>query len=272
MEIVKLGRNKLQIWHGSIDFWIQCVGTIIFGIGMFLAVAFSRLFPLHSLFFIAVGCGIGLGFLFLIHADQSLVSYCHFNRAKGTVEISRKFKIFQKSFVKIPLIEIASVELKTIQIQYQWLTLSLFNMSNIKFQWHNSNPVAAVLGFFTGKIILYQIALISQVGNEIPITCYETDVFRSKRKLVEQIAALLDSPSSQPQQKRDRAIAQWKRAIEIDNNNAEAHYQLGLALYRHKQRQEASIHLKRSRDLLAMQGDENKSARVQEELWQMGLE
>lgn len=279
MEIVKPGRDRLQIWHGSIDFWLQTFWAIII-IGIFFGLGFSGVAPGSLLLFILVGCFILFAYFFLLFADQSLVSYCQFNRASGMVEIRRRIKIYQKSLIKIPLKEINSAELRTIQIQYQWFTLNPFDLSNIKFKWHNSNPVAAVLGFFTGQIVLYRLVLISQIGNEIPITCYETDVFKSKRKLVEQITVFLDTaqPQSQnivalePQEKINRAIAQWKLAIETDKNNAEAHYQFGLALYRNKQRQEASLHLKQARDLFTAQGNEKKSARVQEELWQMGLE
>lgn len=296
MEIVKPTRTKLQFWHGSLDFWIQFLGLIFFGIGSFwVFIANPAPFDSISIWFFIVPI-VGFLYLFGFHADQSLVSYGCFNRTSGFLELHRRKVLFDRDFQKIPLDEIDSVQFNTTIIEYQLFTLNLFSTRNIKFEWHNSNPVAAFLGFFTGKITLYQVSLISHRVGQIHLTCSETDILRSKRKLVKQISAWLErhrhqpqlarpisitsSPSQQTQQnraceaieERDREIDKWQLAVDTDPNNAEAHYQLGIALYRNKKRQEASFHLKRARDLLTALGDRQKAAQIQDYLWQFGLD
>jgi hypothetical protein len=286
MEIVKPSSKKLEIWHFSLDFWIQFSGSVLF-ILVFLGFAlFKR--SLGELAFWIVG-SVGWSFaLGIFYADQSLMSYCCFNRALGSLKINRRKRVFERHFQNISFAEIRAIDVHSSVIEHQWFTLNPFNARNMAFDWHNSNPIVAFIGFFTGRITIYQVILLTKYGEQIPLTCYETDIFRSKRKLVEQISNLLEgsqrqpppapspappeSPSQLQQQKRDREIEKWKQVINAEANNAEAHYQLGIALYRNKQRQEAGVSLKRARDLFAAGGNTQKAAQIQEYLWQSGLE
>lgn len=74
------------------------------------------------------------------------------------------------------------------------------------------------------------------------------------------------------QEALEQEIAIWQKAICVNPNNAEAHYHLGMAFYRHHQRQEATESLQNAIHLFKTQGNSHKAAEVQNFLWQLGLE
>jgi tetratricopeptide (TPR) repeat protein len=74
------------------------------------------------------------------------------------------------------------------------------------------------------------------------------------------------------QSKLDKEVATWQEAIRLNPNNADAHYQLGLALYRQDKRKEASTHLQLAKELFNAEGNSQKANQVQGLLWEWGLE
>lgn len=288
MEIVKPTPTKMQVWHFSIDYWVQSSIALVASIGIILLFASTPLNPVVDFLIIVAIVGFNYYYFCIFLADQSIISYCCIKKTEGVLELRRRKLLFQQDAIEIPLVEISSIQLDEMVINYSWFSLSLFNTRNARFEWHNTNPVAAIIGFFTGKIKLYQVYFVTNRIQKISLTCYETDVLRSKRKLLDRISSLLDkyhrqsqsirtpsatssSPSTQSQN-REKEIEKWQLAIAEDANNAEAHYRLGLALYRNKQQQEASFHLKQARDLYAQQNNNNKATEIQAYLWQSGLD
>ncbi|MBD2576249.1 tetratricopeptide repeat protein [Oscillatoria sp. FACHB-1406] len=124
----------------------------------------------------------------------------------------------------------------------------------------------------------YSIVLLLKSGERIWLTTYETEMLKGKRRVVEYIAKQLKKlESSLPKestnlQALEQEIAIWRDAIAVSPNNAEAHYHLGLAFYRHHQRPEASRSLQRAKALFQDAGNAQKATEVQDFLWQSGLE
>ncbi|MBD2578473.1 hypothetical protein [Oscillatoria sp. FACHB-1406] len=288
MEIVRPTPTKMQVWHFSIDYWVQSGSALVGSIGIISVFALFSLNPLIDFLIIAAIVVFNYYYFCLLLADQSIISYCCFNKTEGMLELRRRKLLFQQDAIEIPLVEISAIQLDETIIKYSWFNFNPFDFRNTRFEWHNTNPIAAIVGFFTGRLRLYQVYFVTDRIGKISLTCYETDICRSKRKLVERLSSWLDKYHRQPantrtpsaassssltqSQSREQEIEKWQLAIAEDANNAEAHYQLGLALYRNKQRQEASFHLKQARDLFEQQNNSKKAAQIQEYLWQSGLD
>jgi tetratricopeptide (TPR) repeat protein len=134
----------------------------------------------------------------------------------------------------------------------------------------------------------YRIVLALKSGERFLLTWYDTEILQSKQKIIQYINKWiryfneleekektkfsLKSKQSTPQQALEQEISMWRSAIGISPNNAEAHYHLGLALYRHHQRPEAIQNLQRARQLFQEEGNIQKAMEVQDFLWQSGLE
>lgn len=68
------------------------------------------------------------------------------------------------------------------------------------------------------------------------------------------------------------AIAHWRHKIHADPLDADAHFRLGMALYKQHQSQEAATMLKQARDLFERQDQPQRVIQVQDLLWRLQLE
>lgn len=172
-------------------------------------------------------------------------------------------------------------------------TITNIHSINIESTQHSSiffyDRSASLLG--RGRTVnfsKYCILVVLNSGERYRLTGYDTRLLIGKQRMVDYITAYLQrsnklepnlqhqpSPEAEkltPQQALDRQITTWQEFIRVNPDNAEAHYQLGLALYRHHQHQEAKASLQRARDLFKTQEDSHKADVVQDFLWQLGLE
>jgi hypothetical protein len=133
----------------------------------------------------------------------------------------------------------------------------------------------------------YYLVLVLQSGARIRLGWDGTVLLKSKQQVVNYISTILHqhhlaNPHRHQQQPElenvpqpstlEQEIATWKTALLVNPNNAEAHYHLGLALYRHNQPKEATAHLELAKELFTARGDSKKADEVQILLWQFGLE
>ncbi|HEY9650528.1 MAG TPA: tetratricopeptide repeat protein, partial [Coleofasciculaceae cyanobacterium] len=129
----------------------------------------------------------------------------------------------------------------------------------------------------------YYLVLVLKSGERLRLTFYETVLLKNKEKVVRYISSLLAKTNHvgnstkvverlAKQSSIEQEIATWQEAIRVSPDNAEAHYRLGLALYRHNQRQDATDSLERAKDLFKVQGNSKKADEIQSVLWELGLE
>ncbi len=101
----------------------------------------------------------------------------------------------------------------------------------------------------------------------------------------EKVAALINefiaAPNPEPAAKPDRAkpapvpstpeaaIAQYQQALQLDPDDAETHYRLGMVLYKQHDAQAAATHLQRARDLFAAKHESHRVLQVQDMLWRL---
>jgi hypothetical protein len=141
--------------------------------------------------------------------------------------------------------------------------------------------------FRTVNFYKYYIVLVLKSGEHYRLTGYDTRLLKGKQRIVDYMAASFQrdnkleqnlqhqlSPEAEKltQQALEEEITTWQEYIRINPDHAEAHYQLGLALYRHHQRQEAAANLQRARDIFTTQGNCHKASEVQNFLSQWGLD
>ncbi|HEY9596290.1 MAG TPA: tetratricopeptide repeat protein [Cyanophyceae cyanobacterium] len=129
----------------------------------------------------------------------------------------------------------------------------------------------------------YYLVLVLKSGERLRLTFYETVLLKNKEKVVKYISSLLAKTNHAgnstkvverlaKQSTIEQEIATWQEATRVSPDNAEAHYHLGLALYRHDQRQDATDSLERAKDLFKVQGNSKKADEIQSVLWELGLE
>jgi hypothetical protein len=204
--------------------------------------------------------GLGAVIVLFNHAIEYL--RCEFDKNKGFINL-KQGNLIRYGVIHQSIDEIDSVTIET--IKHSRLTKTL------QYVYFNK----------------YRLVLILKSGDRIPLTSYDTQILIGKEKVVEYIATLLKNPHNyenfkpkpspeleklKHQAALEQEIVIWQEAIRTNPNNAEAHYHLGMAFYRHHQRQEATESLQRARDLFKTQGNSHKAAQVQDFLWQLGLD
>jgi tetratricopeptide (TPR) repeat protein len=166
----------------------------------------------------------------------------------------RQRNLFRNSLLQKPLREIESAEIKS-------------KCYSTKDRWGR-----------TVNYTMYHIALQLNSGEYFRLNQYDTRILKGKQKIVEYISKMLQQQQSSDSKQLtqinalEKEIATWQKTLRVSPDNAEAHYNLGLALYRHHQRKEAIAPLQRAKELFKIQGHSQKAAEVQNLLWQLGLE
>ncbi|MBD2462949.1 hypothetical protein H6G89_18070 [Oscillatoria sp. FACHB-1407] len=132
----------------------------------------------------------------------------------------------------------------------------------------------------------YRVVLVLKSYEVLPLTLIYTPHLKSQERLLEEIMAFL--ATVQPQDslvadlmshlpnpsalKEQKAIAQLQAVAKHHPDDADAHYRLGMALYRNQQPQAASESLNRAKVLFAAQNNSQKVMEVQEVLWDLQLD
>ena len=185
---------------------------------------------------------------------------CKFDKTRGWMTLKQRNYIFLRTeVIEKPIGEIGSLQIESTEH-------SATDRWGRRFNYHQ-----------------YYIVLILKSGEYFRLTQYDTLNLESKQKIIDYISQYLRTfnklerqlPQVEqlpPQQAIEKEIANWQEFIRLNPDNAEAHYQLGLALYRHHQQKEATASLQRARDLFQTQGNSQKADVIQDFLWQLGLE
>ncbi|MDX2216164.1 MAG: tetratricopeptide repeat protein [Oculatellaceae cyanobacterium bins.114] len=185
-------------------------------------------------------------------------SKCVFDKPKGSVWIHHQ-RLFHTQTVTCPLDEIERARLSKSTSRSKGKTV------------HES-----------------RIVLVLKSDKLLPLTSSYMANHKSQQHLLEQILVFLASAqthSSSPSEvdlishlpspsllREQKAIAQLKAIAQHNPNDADAHYRLGMALYRSKQAQAASESLNTAKALFTAQNNAQKVMEVQEILWDLQLE
>jgi hypothetical protein len=208
--------------------------------------------------------GLAWGLLFWLFGAAILLFHtefliCKFDKPRGLITLKQRNIILRTGVLKKTIGEIDSVKIESTDH-------SGTDRWGRRFNYHK-----------------YYIILILKSGEYFRLTQYDTLNLEGKQKIIEYISQYLQTfnrlerqlpqvEQLSPQQAIEKEIATWQEFIRLNPDNAEAHYQLGLALYRHHQHQEATASLQRARDIFKTQGNSQKADVVQGFLWQFGLE
>jgi tetratricopeptide (TPR) repeat protein len=137
--------------------------------------------------------------------------------------------------------------------------------------------------------ITYRVAIVMECGDRIPFTFYYSSQFQELQQTANRICKFLnlkpmqdrDIPSSfqatkevfwkvgllgrfafMGKKKRQAKLAELRKAILFNPNNAEAHYQLGFALYSLNQYDQAKPVLERAQRLYSLEGEGQKVQQI----------